>query len=301
MANNKISKRLKGDFIMRQKSEIATLLAGLIVVGITAVPTTMAQNAAPPSLLEQLQAQYKSVKMGSDSNGPTALEEGTVLAIQKGGILGVPSGSPKPCPSKYENASLKPPSGWCTQGRGEGGKHGFGILKNYIPYANMVPDSKTNTSDTRYFKVGEKVYPSNIAVDIKNERISFGIVACDTCNQTNPPTYYKSEVDFQFAKGYLETADVSKVEDTIGEVFAIDTSSPGTEAQQPGAPPEQPAAAQPATAQAAPASIQLGQTIDQVVNAFGQPEKIVDLGSKKIYAFKDLKVTFVNGKVTDVQ
>ena len=286
---------------MRQKLEMTISVIALVVAALIPWSLAAGQGAAPPSLQEQLQAQYKSVKMGSDSNGPTVLEEGSVLAIQKGGILGVPSGSPKPCPAKYENASLKPPSGWCTQGRGEGGKHGFGILKSHIPGAGSVPDSKTNTSDTRYFNKGEKVYPSNIAVDMKNEKISFGVVACDTCNKTDPPTYYKSEVDFQFAKGYLETADVSKVEDTIGEVFAIDTSNSGSEAQQPAAQPEQPAQAQPAPAQAPPASIQLGQTIDEVVAVLGQPEKMVNLGSKQIYVYKDLKVTFVKGKVSDVQ
>jgi hypothetical protein len=286
---------------MRQKLEMTISVIALVVTAVVPRSLAVGQNAAPPSVQEQLQAQYKSVRMGSDSNGPTVLEEGTVLAIQKGGILGVPSGNPKPCPSKYENSSLKPPSGWCTQGRGEGGRRGFGMLKSRIPGANNVPDSKTNTSDTRYFNKGEKVYSSSIAVDVKNEKISFGIVACDTCNQTSPPTYYKSEVDFQFAKGYLETADVSKVEDTIGEVFAIDTSTPGTEAQQPAAQPEQPTQAQPAPAQAPPVSIQLGQTVDQVVAALGQPEKTVNLGSKQIYVYKDLKVTFVNGKVSDVQ
>jgi len=40
---------------------------------------------------------------------------------------------------------------------------------------------------------------------------------------------------------------------------------------------------------------------DQVKSALGQPEKIVDLGKKQIYVYKDLKVTFVDGKVTDVQ
>jgi hypothetical protein len=41
--------------------------------------------------------------------------------------------------------------------------------------------------------------------------------------------------------------------------------------------------------------------VDQVVAILGQPEKSVDLGSKQIYVYKDLKVTFVNGKVSDVQ
>jgi hypothetical protein len=200
----------------------------MLVTALIPCSLTAGQAAAPPSLQEQLQAQYKVVKMGSDSNGPTVIEEGTVLAIQKGGILGVPYANPKGCPAKYENANLKPPSGWCTQSRGGGGKIG-GFLKNKIPGSSNVSDSKTSTADTRYFKKGEKVYPSNITIDLKNEKIAFGVVACDTCNKTDPPTYYKAEVDFQFPSGSLEKGDVSKIEDTIAEVFQLDS---GGDAQQ---------------------------------------------------------------------
>jgi hypothetical protein len=42
-------------------------------------------------------------------------------------------------------------------------------------------------------------------------------------------------------------------------------------------------------------------TEDQVTAAFGQPDKIVDLGAKKLYIYKDMKVTFLDGKVSDVQ
>jgi hypothetical protein len=38
-----------------------------------------------------------------------------------------------------------------------------------------------------------------------------------------------------------------------------------------------------------------------VTGALGAPKSIVDLGVKKIYVYKDMKVTFKNGKVTDVQ
>jgi hypothetical protein len=58
------------------------------------------------------------------------------------------------------------------------------------------------------------------------------------------------------------------------------------------------AAAAPA---AAPAEISLGQTIDQVTAILGQPKTVVDLGNKKTYVYKDMKVVFVGGKVTDVQ
>jgi hypothetical protein len=35
--------------------------------------------------------------------------------------------------------------------------------------------------------------------------------------------------------------------------------------------------------------------------ALGNPDKIVNLGTKLIYVYKDIKVTFLNGKVSDVQ
>src|SRR6266700_4120096 len=34
--------------------------------------------------------------------------------------------------------------------------------------------------------------------------VALSVIACDSCNNVNPPTYYKSQVVFQFAKGYLE-------------------------------------------------------------------------------------------------
>lgn len=48
-------------------------------------------------------------------------------------------------------------------------------------------------------------------------------------------------------------------------------------------------------------TISVGQSIEQVTGILGQPKSIADLGSKKVYLFKDLKVTFIDGLVTDVQ
>ena len=52
---------------------------------------------------------------------------------------------------------------------------------------------------------------------------------------------------------------------------------------------------------APPVSISLGQSIEEVTGALGQPKNIVDLGAKKIYVYKDMKITFNGGKVADVQ
>lgn len=53
---------------------------------------------------------------------------------------------------------------------------------------------------------------------------------------------------------------------------------------------------------AAPAkTISIGQSPAQVQEILGKPEKIVDLGSKVTYIYKDMKVIFVDSKVADVQ
>jgi hypothetical protein len=61
------------------------------------------------------------------------------------------------------------------------------------------------------------------------------------------------------------------------------------------------AAAPPAAPAGPPPSIEVGQTIDQVTAAIGQPQKIVNLGTKKIYVYKDSKITFKDGKVSNVE
>jgi hypothetical protein len=61
-------------------------------------------------------------------------------------------------------------------------------------------------------------------------------------------------------------------------------------------------AAVPPAPTAPPPTIAIGQTIEQVKAAMGQPKSTVDLpNAKKIYLYDGLKVTFKDGKVTDVQ
>ena len=71
--------------------------------------------------------------------------------------------------------------------------------------------------------------------------------------------------------------------------------------------PAQGSGAPPGAAQAAPAApaatptVELGQTPDQVQAALGAPSRIANLGLKVIYYFSGMKVTFTNGKVSDVE
>jgi hypothetical protein len=262
-------------------------------------------SAQAPSLEEQLAAQYKLVKMGSDTSGYSVVDKGTLLAIQKGGILGVPYSDQSVLSTKYENGTVHSPNNMLSKGIGFGMKH-FG---------------KEQT--THLFQTGDKVYPSKIDVNLSKDTVTLSIVACDTCNKTDPPTYNKANVVFAFPKGTLASASAGSVEDTIGQLLAVSSDDQGDQqagdqggqqqggdqagqqqagdqgSQQPPAAQQQPAPQEQAPAE--PASVDKGMSPDQVQAALGKPDKIVNLGTKQIYVYKDLKVTFLNGKVSDVQ
>jgi hypothetical protein len=38
-----------------------------------------------------------------------------------------------------------------------------------------------------------------------------------------------------------------------------------------------------------------------VVASQGQPDRIAKIANKEIYFYKDMKITFVNGRVSDIQ
>jgi len=280
---------------MRQKLERMIPLV-VVVVFATMFPLSRA-GAQSVSLQEQLAAQYKAVKMGSDTSGYSVVEKGTLLEIKKGGILGVPYSDNSILSTKYEGGTVHSPNTLLTKGLG------FGMKKF----------GKEQT--THLFAAGDKVYPSKIEVDLNKDDVAVTIVACDTCNKTDPPTYNKAKVVFQFPKGSLVKASAGDVEDTIGQLLAISDDSQqqdqggqqGAQDQQ-GGQQDQPAAQQPAQQpapqpppQAEPQTIEKGQTTDQVQASLGKPDKVVNLGSKQIWVYKDLKVTFLNGKVSDVQ
>jgi hypothetical protein len=287
---------------MRGRIEISIQVAALIFATI-APGLAAAQGAQTVSLSDQLSAQYTMVKMGADSSGPAVVEQGTVLVVQKGGILGVPYANVSMIPAtKYQDGKIQTPNTLVTKGIG----HAWSRLTGATGSVGSAASSAAGAQTTHLFQVGEKVYPSRIEVNQAADKVTMGIVACDSCNNTNPTTFFKADVVFQFTKGYLSAASPPQVMDVIAQVFTIDDSGGGDQgggdqggqAQggpqggPPGGPPPPPAQ---------PQTIQLGQTTDQVVAAIGQPDKIVNLGAKQIYVYKDIKVTFLKGKVSDVQ
>jgi hypothetical protein len=259
---------------MLQKSSLLIKSGTMILAGVFAMSVAGAQTAPAPSLAEQLKAQYKVTRTGSDSTGFSILEPGIVLVVQKGGILGVPPDNATMAAATYKGGDLHPP----------------GAVSRMI--LGKI---------TRYFQVGERVYVRKVDVNQKNDKITFAIFECDFCNGFTQPSSFKSEVTFEFPKGYLGTAEIAQVGDVINQVLSIDTGTDSTQQQQ--VPPVQQTLPVQGNqvAQVQPQTIQLGQTVDEVVGILGQPVTIVNLGSKVIYSYKDLKITFTNGRVSDVQ
>jgi len=275
------------------------LIAGIVLLAATIFPMSLA-SAQAVSLQEQLAAQYKLVKMGSDTSGYSVVEAGTLLAIQKGGILGVPYTDKTVLTTKYEGGTVHTPSSVAVQAR----KALFGH------FSQTASEGQT----THLFAKGDKVYPTKIDVNLAKDSVTMNIVACDTCNKTDPPTYNKAQVVFQFPAGTLASAGASQVEDIIGQLLAIsnDDAQGGDQGggqqgggdqgnNQQGGGDQGGAQAQQQAPPAEPAQIEKGQTPDQVKAALGNPDKIINLGTKLIYVYKDIKVTFLNGKVSDVQ
>ena len=160
-------------------------------------------------------------------------------------------------------------------------------------------DRTTEMGLTRMFPVGEPVFISK--VEVKDDTIKLFI---RTPNEYDIPGFsparFTASLTFRFvqSKKWLEVdrRDLfSRLNDQyilsmIDRVIApapLDTGTPAPAVQTESA--------------RQPATVSLGQTIEEVTAILGSPQQLIDLGAKKILLYKSLKITFLNGKVTDVE
>src|SRR5258708_6181725 len=221
--------------------------------------------AAPSreALVSALLAKYQ-ITINTDSPG-------SVLTVQQDGINAFPMGTLIIPDTKVEKGKVKPP----------------GFMGELL-----------KTPTVRGLRAGERVYISKI--EAKNDQVKFSLATCDVydvdVNGATQQRRYLAVLTYRFPKEYLDKATPADVEQAIEAILAPDTA-----VQTPPAATESAAPApQNLETPPAPITVSLGQTIDQVVAALGFPEKIIDLGSKKTYLYKDLKVIFIDGKVSDV-
>ena len=282
-----------------------------ILAALSAFPGVYAQDQGPAAIQKKLESEYQLTKTTDDKSD--IVTAGSVLVLHKDKVLMVAASSTaNPCMNTYKDGKITPTKA-C----------GMGEKLRRLPGFGHVPGS-TSAPATRNFVSGEKFWVTKI--DVRSTGVVFDFFT-DATPSGDQGIRYKSALTIPFGaltptpdealKAVAEVITVAPAEDAKDSKDAkgADTPAPAPSGGQPQAPaPAQPAAPAPAPAEAPPAplespppppadpvSVSEGQTIDQVVAALGQPPKKAKVGTKEIYYYKDLKVTFVNGKVKDVQ
>jgi len=159
-----------------------------------------------PSIEQQLRKQYAITRVGT--NG-VVVQEGTVLTVQADGIKANPASYLLFWPNNY--------------------KKGGGRVKQ--PMIATTPGiSQVNQEELRFLQVGEKVYL--VQMETKNADVVLSLQSCCGANQDETP--YRAKVSFQLGKGYLNGGTFKDIQDTIGQVFAIDAAVTGKRPEPPG-------------------------------------------------------------------
>jgi hypothetical protein len=256
---------------MTGAAKAAALFFVIIAFGSVLQAQTAAQHAAPASTLQDdLKAIYKPAKLGTDSSGTRVVQPGTVLTVQLGGMLGVPPISLVVPAANYKDGELHEPGGFAKASAGQ---------------------------NTKLIDIGEKVYVLKVEAKLKDDKVTVTFIECDECNGVQQPSSYKSQVNFQFPKGYLAQAAADQVQDLINKVLAPEQPADNQQQAQDQPPPDQGGD----QGQGNPPPVQVGQTYAQVLKIMGMPKQILNVGTGQVYVYNDFQVVFVNGRVAEVQ
>jgi hypothetical protein len=128
---------------------------------------------------------------------------------------------------------------------------------------------------------GERLYLTRI--DVKDEGLLFWFISTETSDYSEKgstkQTRYRAVLGFDLPKTLTEASQIDEIKKIIDPIVLLETDAQAANTK----------------------TVELGQTPDQVKAALGAPDKIIKLGAKDVYVYKDMKVVFIDGKVSDVQ
>jgi hypothetical protein len=265
------------------------ILSALTLV-LSMTPAALAQDA----LLTALKDKYRLTEINMQG---VAANPGTVLTIEADGI----NAEPYPTMITFENPVV--------DGHVKQRSKGFGLLRS---------------SNSQVLQPGQKVYLTKInsSSDNHEDKLKITILTADAVAATyTNGTYggqyqtakrYSGTLAFKLPRGALATMSVDDASKLIEAVLSDNPADQGR-ARDAGTVARscEPHCAVSTTtgtvvggavvAPAAAPTIALGQTTDEVAAIMGAPQQIIDLGPKKIYKYPDMKIIFMNGKVSDVE
>lgn len=306
---------MKANIRMTNHRTLITFCTALAVSALALHSTAVQAQSGDPALIQQkLLSQFKLAKATADHTD--LVTAGDVIVLHKDGLMMCSSASSFGYANTYSNGVLAA----SEKNRVKDATKSF--LKGKLPFGGggSASDAANNGCQSRKFVSGEKFWLTGISA--QKDGITFNVIS-----DPYQDTRYYGELKFVFPKGTVPAPDdFSK---TVAEVLTVDASNDNTQqqgdqnagqnqSQGGGGESQGQAQAQPQTQQPAPApmadvppppppadtpppTIAIGQTTDQVISAFGQPTRIAKLGTKQIYYYKDMKVTFTNGKVSNVE
>jgi hypothetical protein len=295
-----------------------------VIVGIGAMRME-AQVGDPATLIKEKLTSGIKLTKATDAHDDI-VTAGDIVLLHKDGLMMCSSASSYAYSNTYQNGVLTAN----MNNRAKDAAKNF--LKGHLPFGGggSASDAANNGCSSRKFVSGEKFWITDIEIAKDNS----GIIVSTFSDPYNNVRYY-AEIKFPFPDKHsvppVDT-EVKTVEEVLTVVPGDDAnkgdsggstrgqgsgSSSGKNQQAqassepaPLAPAPAPAAAMAPIAPPPPPSdqpppqpktIAIGQTKDQVVANFGQPTKDIKLSNKEIYVYPDMKVTFVAGKVSDVQ
>jgi hypothetical protein len=268
------------------------LRAGAVAALAAASAAGWAQEGSLAQIQQKLEAEFKLTRTTADRSD--IVTAGDIVVLRKDNIK-MNSAVTTPAPENTFKDGRLTQNTWANSWR------------------NAIARSNNGDQNVpfRLFVAGEKCWITGIEV---REDGAYLMLYSDPYNDMR----YYGILKFPFNKKAVPATD-----EVLREVAEVVTAQPAdakenNNAQQAPAAPQQSAQVQapvqaaapapmqaiappPPPADAAPPTIAIGQTKDQVVAAFGQPTRKAALGAKEIYIYKDMKVTFTSGKVSNVE
>ena len=281
------------------------VMAAILSIGLEA------QAGDPATLIqEKLVSQIKLTKTTADRSD--IVTAGDVVLLHKDGLMMCGSSSSYAFSNTYSNGVLA--GNYKNRTKDALKSFGFGHIPVFGSGVS-AGDAANNGCPSRKFVAGEKFWVTGIAA--QKDGILVSTYSDPYPDAQGNQVHYYGEIKFPFAKGSVPPAD--QFVKTVSEVITVQPSDdqggqggqgdqggqPTQSAAPPAAPPQAPmqeiAPPPPPSDAPPPPTIAIGQTKAQVTAAFGQPTKTAKVGTKEVYTYPDMKVTFTNGKVSDVE
>ena len=268
--------------------ELRFKVTSCLVTGLVCGLSLLAQVDPKAAIQQSLVAQYPLTTPTADLSD--IVTAGSVVTLRKPGLVMFAAGYGVPGPNAYKGGKISQPFG--------------ANFSAGMKLGRRAPGTNTANVPKRTFVPGEKFWVTAVTVEDDGVMVQ---VFSDPYGDSR----YLGEVKFPYQKN--SPPPPNQILNTVAEVFGVEgggreaPAQPAVEAAAPPRapdPPMAPIAPPPPPPDAAPPptkTISVGQTKEEVAATFGPPQKIVKLGVKEIHYYPDMKVTFVSGKVSNVE